>query len=538
MANMDSRVAYKDSREWLKALEDANQVVRVTEEVDWKYELATILRRNWDIYGDAAPALLFENIKDYPQPGPSKVMVGDFRSWYRTAMMLGLDPDNASRKEIIYTLRERINNRDHHIPPRIVENGPVKENIVKGDDIDLTIFPVPFWNQRDGGRFIGTMHSVITKDPDTGWVNAGTYRMMLYPDSKTETGMQLDPANQHIGSHYYKHIERNEPMPVAVVIGQEPATTFLACSPTVDKVSEFDIAGAVRGEPIDVVKCETVDLYVPANAEIVIEGTIHPKERKMEGPCGEYPGYYGSVPGPKPVFRAKCVTYRNDPIFRGTLEGHPVNEDHMCLAISQSAYVLEVLDRAGVSGVQDAAMPLDACGYAHAVVSIKPVMEGHAATVASAIWGSKSNVWSFKHVIVVDEDIDPWNTEQVNWSIAWRVRAGEDVHIWPNHKGSRLDPRIPPEEKGFQDRMLIDATRPYHWAPRDIWGTDGVKKGIPLKFPPTTRPQNELALKVHEEWEKYAINPTEKYIGRPVGMMKHWWDPEEIKRVIRREILP
>lgn len=538
MATKDTRVSYKDSREWMKALEEVGQLARVTQQVDWKYELATILRRTWDVYGDASPALLFENIKDYPPPGPNKVVVGDFRSWYRTAMMLGLDPENTTRSEIISTLKERINNLNQHIPPRIVDGGPVKENILKDDDVDLTIFPVPFWNQRDGGRFWLTMGSVVTKDPETGWVNVGTYRMMIHPDSKNETGIQLDPANQHIGSHYYKYIQRNEPMPAAVIIGQEPATTFMACTPTVDKVSEFDVAGAIRGEPVDVVKCETIDLYVPANAEIVIEGTIHPKERKMEGPCGEYPGYYGSVPGPKPVFRAKCATYRNDPIFRGTLEGHPVNEDHMCLAISQSAYVLEVLERASVPGVLDAAMPLDACGYGHCVVSIKPVIEGHASVVAANIWGSKANVWSFKHVIVVDEDIDPWNTEQVNWSIAWRVRASEDIHIWPNFKGSRLDPRTPPEEKGFQDRMLIDATRPYHWAPRDIWGTDGVKKGIPLKFPPSTRPQTELALKVNEEWDKYRIKPTEKYIGRAVGMMSHWWDSEEIKRVITREILP
>jgi len=538
MDKKDPKNKYKDCREWIKALEKENQLVRVTKQVDWKYELATIMRRAWDVYGDASPALLFENIKDYPSPGPSKVFVGAFRSWYRTAMMLGLDPNRASRKEIINTLRERINDRKQHIAPRVVKSSPVKENILKGDDVDLNKLPVPYWNQRDGGRFIGTMHSVITVDPDSGWVNVGTYRMMIHADAKNETGIQLDPANQHIGSHYYKYIQRNKPMPAAVVIGQEPALTFMACTPTVDQVSEMEIAGAITGEALDVVKCETLDMYVPANAEIVIEGTIHPKERKMEGPCGEYPGYYGSVPSPKPVFRAKCMTFRNDPIFQGTLEGHPINEDHMCLAISQSAYVMEILQRAGVPGVIDVAMPLDACGYAHCVVSIKPVIEGHAAMVASTIWGSKANVWSFKHVIVVDEDIDPWNTEQVNWSIAWRFKASEDLHIWKNHKGSRLDPRQAPEEKGFQDRMLIDATRPYHWAPRDIWGTEGVKKGIPLKFPPTTRPQTEIALKVHEEWDSYGIKPTPKFIGRPEGMMKHWWDSKEIQRLINHEIWP
>lgn len=532
------RRPYRDVREWIRDLQTAGQVCRVTHQVDWKFELASILRRTWDVYGDASPALLFENIKDYPAPGPSKLFTGSFRSWYRTAMMLGLDPDQASRGQIIATLRRCVNDRDLHLKPVIVDRSraPVKQNVLLGDDVDMEIFPVPYWNERDGGRFIGSMHGVVTADPDTGWLNLGTYRMMMH--NKTETGIQVDPANQHIGRHFHKYIERGQPMPAAMVIGTDPALTFLFCSPTLDEVSEYDIAGAIRGEPLEVVRCETNDLLVPAHAEIVIEGTIHPKERKLEGPCGEYPGYYGSVPGPKPVFRARCITYRDDAVFRGTLEGHPVNEDHMSLAISQSAYVWDVLDKLGVPGIQGVAMPLDACGYGHCVVAIKPLMEGHADTVASAIWGSKSCVWSFKHVIVVDEDIDPWNTEQVNWSIAWRVRASEDVKIWPRHRGSRLDPRIPPEEKGFQDRMLIDATRPYHWAPRDIWGSEGVRKGVPLKFPPTTRPQTAIAELVNERWEQYGIGPVDRYIGRPEGMFKHWWNPQEIEKVRSLKVMP
>jgi 4-hydroxy-3-polyprenylbenzoate decarboxylase len=530
------RVAYRDLREWIAVLEEIDQLARVRAEVDWKYELAHITRRTWDVHGDASPALLFENIKGYKAPGPNKVFVGTFRSWYRTAMMLGLDPETTTRSELIRTLRERINNRAHYLPPRIVASGPVKANIVKGDKVDMTMFPVPLFGERDGGRFIGTMHSVITRDPDTGWVNAGTYRMMMH--NGQETGMQIDPANQHIGQHYYKYIEQGERMPVAVVIGQEPALTFMAASPTLDPVSEYDIAGAIRGEPIEVVKCETNDLYVPANAEIVLEGTVHPKERKLEGPGPEYAGYYANQPGMKPVFRCTAITFRDDPIFRATPEGHPINEDHMMLAINTSVYVLDALAKAGVPGVKDVAMPLDACGYGVCVVSIKPVTEGHADWVASAIWGTKMNIWSFKYVIVVDEDIDPWSSEQVNWSIAWRVKPSEDIKIWPRHKGSRLDPRAAPEEKGFQDRVLIDATRPYHWAPREIWGTEGVGKGIPLKFPPTTRPRSNAALEVNRRWEEYGIRPTPRYIGKPEGMFKHWWKDQEIIAARDLKVMP
>ncbi len=532
----DTRVAYKDLREWIAALESEGQIARVSAEVDWKYELGAVVRRTWDIHGDASPALLFTNIKGYPAPGPNKLFTGAFRSWYRAAMMLGLDPKTATRNQILRTLKDRITDKSQHIPPRWVKTGPVKENIIKGDDVDLSIFPTPHWNERDGGRLLGSFASVFTKDRDSGWINVGVYRLMMH--SKNELGIQLDPANQHIGEHYFKKIEDGEPMEVAIAIGHEPALSFMACIPTVERVSELDIAGAIRGAPIDVVKAETVDLPVPANAEIVIEGTIHPKERKMEGPLGEYPGYYGSVAGPKPVVRVKCITHRNDPIFRGTLEGHPVNEDHMTLALGHAAYAWDILERNSIKGVIDVAMPLDSCGYATCVVSIKPLMEAHPDVVACALWGSKPIVWAYKHVIVVDEDIDPWNSEMVNWSIAWRTRASEDIKIWKNHKGSRLDPRIPPEEKGFQDRVLIDATRPFHWAPRQVWSTEPEGRGLPLKFPPSTRPATETCLRVNQRWGQFDIRPTDDYIGSPEGMMRHWWSDEEIRKVLDRKVMP
>ena len=531
----DDRVAYNDLREWIDALEEAGQLCRVSKEVDWKFELGSVLRRTWDVLGDSSPALLFENIKDYPSPGPSSLFTGAFRSWYRSAMMLGLDPNKVSRGEILQTLKHRITDKEGHIPPRLVKTGPVKDHILTGDDVDLEMFPTPHWHERDGQRLLGSFGSVFTKDA-SGWVNVGVYRMAIL--DKDELGIQLDPANQHIGDHYYEKLLDDEPMEVAVVIGHEPALSFMSCIPTVEKISEIDVAGAIRGEAIDVVQCETVDLQVPANAEIVLEGTIHPKERKMEGPMGEYTGYYGNMAGPKPVMRVKCITHRTEPIFRGTLEGHPVNEDHMTLALGYSCFAWDYLERAGIKGVQDVAMPLDSCGYGTIVVSIKPMMESHADVVASALWGSKIHTYAIKHVIVVDEDIDPWNTEMVNWSIVWRTRASDDIKIWKNHHGSRLDPSIPPEEKGFQDRVLIDATRPYHWAPRTIWTSEPQGKGVPLKFPPTTRPSTQTALDINKNWDDYGIKGTEEYIGTPNGMMKHWWSDEEIEKVMSLKVMP
>jgi len=204
----------------------------------------------------------------------------------------------------------------------------------------------------------------------------------------------------------------------------------------------------------------------------------------MEGPFGEYPGYYGTVPVPKPVFHIKNVTYRNDPILHGTLEGYPINEDHTMIAIGTSAYAFGVLEAAGVPGVIDVAMPRCTSGQLMAIVSIKPAVEGHASLIAHCLWSATDSYWKYKYVIVVDEDIDPWNTDQVLWAIATRTKGTESIQIWPRHKGSPCDPRVLPEEKGFWDRVLIDATRPYHWDPRPVWGTKGVDKGVPLRFPP------------------------------------------------------
>jgi 4-hydroxy-3-polyprenylbenzoate decarboxylase len=139
------------------------------------------------------------------------------------------------------------------------------------------------------------------------------------------------------------------------------------------------------------------------------------------------------------------------------------------------------------------------------------------------LWGTSTSVWNFKHIIVVDEDIDPWDAGQVNWSLAWRVKASEDIKIWKNHRGSPIDPRQEPGRKGYWDRVLIDATRPFDWEPREIWGSDGVNKGTPQKYPPTTKPRQALVDLVSGKWGEYGIQPVDDYIGSPVGMMRHWW---------------
>ena len=265
------------------------------------------------------------------------------------AMMFGL-PKDASITELVKVAREKFKQR---IPPVVVETGPVKENILKGEDIDLFKFPVPRWNRKDGGRYINTFQGTITKDPDSRRLNVGMYRGML---GKKDSLPSLLSRAQNWGQDFAKYVERGEEMPVACVLGWEPTLPFMACTPLPPNVSEYDVMGAIRGAPVELVKCETVPLLVPASAEIVIEGWISadPKTFEMEGPFGEYTGYYAGDQGPKHSIRVTAVTHRNNPIMVGAIEGtlpSMMTENSIMSSIQRAAIAWNVLDAAGVPPV-------------------------------------------------------------------------------------------------------------------------------------------------------------------------------------------
>lgn len=520
MNTMTTRRIVKDMRDWISWLEEEGQLARVKAPVHWDEEMGTIARRSYDVYGDASPAMLFENICDYPAPGPSQVFLGQFRSYARLAMMFGLDPRTTQRKHIIAAYRECMRNL---VPRETVKTGPCKEVIKKGADIDVLEFPVPLWHRRDGGRYIGTMHGVVTKDLNSDWINVGLYRVMIL--DKNRLAVYLRPGRQHIGQQFLAYRDAGKKMPVAIVIGLEPALPFCASTGIPRMVCEYDVAGAIKGAPLQVVQGETVDLPVPANAEIVVEGFIDPTETAPEGPFGEYPGYYGEIPDRSPVMHVTAVTHRRNPIFQGSLEGHPINESHVMASVSKTATAWEALENAGITGIRDVAT-LPESASAHIVVSCKMSVAGQPDWIASVLWSQSNATWHWKHVIVVDEDIDAWDPQMVTWAISWRVKATEDIKIWPRHRGSPIDPRQEPEAKGYWDRVLIDATRPFSWKPREIWGSEGVNKGAPQKFPPTTIPDAEQIRKVNARWHELGIQPTAHFIGTSQGMMRAWWEAD------------
>ncbi len=258
--------AFGDLRGWIAALKAAGDVREIDAEVDWNIELGTIMRLAQG--PGVGPALLFNNIKDYNTSATDcrRVFGNGLSSYRRVAMMLGLPPDTHPR-ELVKIGRNVLTGS---IPPRIVKSGPVKENVITGKDIDLTELPVPYWNRLDGGRYILTYGGVVTKDPTTGVMNVGIYRGMLGGPDKIPILMW---RAQHIGQHATAWQNGgSSKMPIAVAIGWEPVLGFVGGTPVAKGICEYDVMGAIRGEPVDLVKCETNDLYVPATAEIVIEG--------------------------------------------------------------------------------------------------------------------------------------------------------------------------------------------------------------------------------------------------------------------------
>jgi 4-hydroxy-3-polyprenylbenzoate decarboxylase len=477
-------MAYKDLRDFIETLRLEGQLAEVSAEVDWRYEIGGIVRKNLDRKG---PALLFKNIKEYHTP----LFTCGTSTYSRLALALGLPP-HQSLEGIISYFRERIKSP---IKARKITSGPCQENTLKGDKVDVLKFPVPLWQERDGSRYVGTWHGVITKDPETGWTNAGMYRVMVH-DRKT-LGI-LIARDQHIGLHYGKYRKMNRPMPVAIVIGMDPVLPLVFLTPLPVQMDEYDFAGGLRGEAVELVKCETIDLEIPASAEIVIEGEIPPEERKGEGPFGEWLGHYGGKAKPRPVLNVHCITYRNNPILRGALEGKPVNEDHICACVVLSALAHNFLtETLGITGIRGVHFPAVSGGWGMAIVSLNQRYPAHSRTVAHALLGCKMGA-ILKNVIIVDDDIDPFNLDEVWWAMVSRLQASRGITVLQRGKGAFMDPSQLPELQGFADTLMIEAVKPYEWKPRTEWGNK--------RFPPTAYPSQDVMDKVEKRWKELGIS--------------------------------
>ncbi|MCL5266241.1 MAG: UbiD family decarboxylase [Chloroflexi bacterium] len=461
----------RDLREFISALDEQGELKRVTAEVDWNKELGCVAKLSEQKRG---PALLFENVKGYNTP----VLTGALTTPRRFGIAMNV-PGANSLMDIISTWQERINNR---IPPKVVSSGPCKENIDKGEKVSIFKFPIPHWYPMDGGRYI-TNGCIITKDPDSGWVNIGTYRVLCHEERTL--GIYVIPS-KHIALHYQRYEAMNEPMPIAIAIGVDPTTFVVSTTPTPPFENEYDYIGALNGVPTEVVKAETCELPVPAHAEMVIEGEIPPGERRMEGPFGEYTGYYG-YPTPKPFINIKCITYRDNPILWGCTVGRPITDIHAIQTVNRSAAIWMELKRMQMPGVVGVYCPEAAANYFVTVVSVKQRYPGHAMQVGRAVYSTPSGNYANKIVIVVDDDIDPSDMDAVWWAVGTRYQPKRGTEILEIGTGSPLDPSVEPQRKGFTSRVIIDATRPYEW--------DSYEEEVKLS--------DEMVRVVKSNWAKY-----------------------------------
>ena len=444
--------APRDLREWLARVEGLGLVKRIAEEVDWDEEMGAITYMSSQETG--SPALLFERIRGCP-PGFQALwnMIGSSRD--RFALAIG-EVTGLSVMELIQRCRQGFNRT---VPPVEVDGGdaPVNANHMVGDEVDVTIFPAARHWPRDGGRYIGTADAVITRDPDEGWLNVGTYRMMVH--DRNHVGLYLSPGKD-ARLHIERYWSRGEPCEVVAVWGVEPAL-FIAASQTFPKtMSELDFVGGMKGSPIELVKGRVGSLPYPARAEIVMEGIIPPNSLKMEGPFGEFTGYYGRPEDYAFLVEVKAVHYRDNPLLTHALMAdYPANECALLYALARSARVWNDLEKVGVPGIKGVyCHPAASGGFAMTIVSLEQRYAGHAPQALAVAAQCPGGAYFSKWIIAVDDDVDPTDINQVLWAMATRCNPMEDIDILRQTWSTWLDPtQNPPEERPYGSKALINA---------------------------------------------------------------------------------
>ncbi len=462
-------MVYEDLRQFLNLLEQKLLLARVKTEVDPAWEINGITMK---VGEEAGPAVLFEKIKGYTIP----LVSGIFGTPERYALALETSLDKLKDEWIKRTERP--------IEPRLVDSGPCKDNILLNGDVDLTMFPQPLWHEKDSGPHIGTMGVVFTKDPETEEVNAGIYK--LISNSKNDAIISLE-YYRHIGIHNAKWEAMGKPMPVAVAIGVEPALAIVAATDFSHPPNEIELAGGLKGAPVKMVQCETIDMEVPATAEVVLEGEVLPHVQVPCGVFGELMGYYGTSDCCS-IFKVKAVTYKNNPIFQGTREGL-ISESGVLTNLGSELELYKYMK--SFPGFRDLTV-LPTSKKLSVVVSIEKQYPEHPRNIMDAVWESRLG-GVVKFLTVVDEDINILNPRDVVWAIATRVQPDRDITITSGGHGLRLDPSQPPSKRFLTSHLGIDATKP-----TEEYEAEG------FRFPDLSSDMR-VKKKVEEMWDKYGI---------------------------------
>lgn len=446
-------MTYRDGlRGWLEQVDKLGELARVAG-AHWDTEMGALTHMLTEKSGGTAPALLFDEIPGYPKG--FRTLYGHFSTIRRIALTLGL-PLEYERKVDVVRLYHARTRELRPLPPRWVTDGPVLQNVLEGDAVDVLRFPAPRHHELDRARFIGTADCVITQDPDRGWFNLGAYRCQVY-DART-IGCQITEG-KHGRIHRDKRFERGESMKVVVLCGQDPLLFMLASSPLPDGIGEMDIAGGLRGEPIDVVRGPYTGLPIPADAEIAIEAETVPGHVKPEGPFGEWMGYYSDDAVPRPYLDVKTILHRNEPILCCAPQHKPVDETGLLKGIAGAAEIWRALEACGVPEVLGVWNHEAGPATRFTVVQIRQRYPGHARQALHVAASCQGGAYNGKWTVVVDDDIDAGDLGQVLWAMCTRFDPVTDIDIIQKAWASKRDPLYLPGN--FNNRVLVDACIPY-----------------------------------------------------------------------------
>ncbi len=475
-----AHIAYDDLREWLQLAEHMGEVQHI-KGASWQEDIG--LAAEVILRSDHGPCLVFDEVPGCPKG--FRLLLNMFAGKRRN-MTVGL-PDHLNKWELSDAYRDAYLREQKILPHEIVDHGPVLDNIMTGDEVDVTKFPAPIWHEQDGGRYIGTGTYSITRDPEEGWLNAGAYRAQVH--DKNKVGF-LTARGHHGWLHREKYFKRGEPMPVVMVVGGDPLAFFYGGTEAAYGVFELDIVGGLRGRPVKMVRGQVTGLPFPANAEIVLEGWVRPDNTLLEGPFGEWTGHYAGGASQVPVLDIAAIYHRNDPILLGVPPmGAGPDELARYRAVLRSAMIKQNITNAGVPDVKRVWCHETGGSRMLHGISIRQGYPGHAVQTGMVAAQCGASAYASKYIIVVDDDVDVTNLEELIWAMCTRTDPKESIQFIEGSWDSPADPRLPPEKRAIGDMThtvaVINACRPFAW--RD-------------KFPPANTPSPQLLKKAHEKF--------------------------------------
>ena len=481
-AKRSAKTAPKPSRQdlrfWIDALRAAGELQEING-AEREAEIGGIVDLYMRKMGN--PAVLFDDIPGYPRG--HRILANILTSVRRINLTIGM-PIESSAIELVSYWRKYMKEA-RNITPIKVKSGPLMENVKSGKDVDIQSIPTPRWHEHDGGYYIGTGCMVIMKDADTGWINYGAYRVQSHGSNVATVMCSKGKHGDLIKRRYH---ERGEPCPIAVVAGMHPALFMVGGLEIPYGKNEYDVAGGLIGEPVEVIDAPVTGLPIPAHAEIAFEGFIHPDDLLEEGPLGEWTGYYAGGKKKEPAIRIETFMHRNNPILMGAIPGVPPDDDSFYRGTYRSGAVWNQLEAAGIPEVKGVWAHEAGGSRLWLTVAIKQLYAGHAKQAGLIASQCHAGAYANRFVVVVDEDIDPADIDKVIWAMCTRFDPREDLEILRGCWSTVLDPMVYSENDRRNARVVIDACRP--WSRKDT-------------FPQVVRNSNALDERIRAKFAKF-----------------------------------